>query len=382
MRERAGQDSGTGDDAEPSASTPVYLLYGDDLRVKDAARRLVDALCPADQQVFGLEEIESSHDTGDQAVATVRRVLLAVDTASFLGGRKLVWFRAGGFLESGKALRAAVVVPWLDRLTAHIREGLPAGHQLIVTCTGVDRRSAFYKACNDKGQAVAYTLPEKSWEIERYAGALVRSALAPAGMQMSAEALTAFIDAVGPDARTIRSEVEKLVLYVEGRKEIAVEDVRAITSPAREVEGWDLADRVGARDAPGALAVLRRLLQQKVDPILMVGGLESRFRDLAVFRDALDRGWLRFNGRETAWSRDSDAAAALAGLGEWNPSRMHPFRAGKLAEQARAFSAAEIARAASAITRTREQMAGGFSAADLLMEMLVLRIARRAPRAR
>lgn len=371
-----------GDDAEPSASTPVYLLYGDDLRVKDAARRLVDALCPADQQVFGLEEIESSHDTGDQAVATVRRVLLAVDTASFLGGRKLVWFRAGGFLESGKVLRASAVVPWLEKLTAHIREGLPAGHQLIVTCTGVDRRSAFYKACNDKGQAVAYTLPEKSWEIEKYAGGLVRAALAPAGMQMSADALAAFIDAVGPDARTLRSEVEKLVLYVAGRKEISIEDVRAVTSPSREVEGWDLADRVGARDAPGAMAVLRRLLQQKVEPIVMVGGLESRFRDLSIFRDALDRGWVRYNGREAAWSGDSEAAAALAGLGEWNPSRMHPFRAGRLAEQARGFSAPEIARASSAITRTREQMAGGFSAGDLLLEMLVLRIARRPPRSR
>lgn len=379
MKPRAAQDPGAEADAEPSASTPVYLLYGDDYRVKEAARRLVDALCPPDQQVFGLEEIDSSHDTADQAAATLRRVLMAVATASFLGGRKVVWYRAGGFFESPKVLRSAAATPWVEKLTEHLRQGLPEGHQLIVTGTGIDRRSAFFKVCNDKGDVVAYTLPEKSWEMERYAGALVRRALDPAGLRMRPEALTAFVDAVGPDARTIQSEVEKLVLYVTGRKEITVEDVRAITSPAREVEGWDLADRVGARDAPGALAVLRRLLQQKVEPILMVGGLESRFRELSIFRDALDRGWVRFNGREAAWTGGPEMAAALAGLGEWNPSRMHPFRAGKLVEQARGFSAAELARASAAITRTREQMAGGFSAADLLIEMLVLRIARKRP---
>ncbi len=382
MRTRTEQDTGAGGDAEPSASTPVYLLYGDDFRVKEAARRLVDALCPPDQQVFGLEEIESSHDSADQAVSTIRRLLLAVDTASFLGGRKVVWYRAGGFFESPKMLRSTAVVPWIDQLTRHIREGLPPGHQLIVTCTGVDRRLAFYKACNDKGETVAYTLPEKSWELERYAGSLIRTALDPVGMRMGADALEAFVDAVGPDARTIQSEVDKLILYAIGRKDITIEDVRAVTSPAREVEGWDLADRVGARDAPGALAVLRRLLQQKVEPIVMVGGLESRFRDLAIFREALDRGWLRYNGREAAWTGGPEVAAALAGLGEWNPSRMHPFRAGKLAEQARAYTAAEIARASAAITRTREQMAGGFSAADLLMEMLVLRIARKPAKPR
>lgn len=382
MKARSGQDPETGADAKPSAATPVYLLYGDDFRVKEAARRLVDALCPPDQQVFGMEEIDSSHDTADQAAGTLRRVLMAVATASFLGGRKVVWYRAGGFFESGKMLRAVAVAPWVEKLTDHLRQGLPDGHQLIVTCTGIDRRSAFFKACNDRGDVVAYTLPEKSWEMERYAGALVRAALAPSGLAIGADALTAFVDAVGPDARTIQSEAEKLVLYVSGRREITIEDVRAITSPAREVEGWDLADRVGARDAPGALVVLRRLLQQKVEPILMIGGLESRLRELSIFRDALDRGWVRLNGREAAWTGAPEATAALAGLGEWNPSRMHPFRAGKLVEQAKSFSAAELARASAAVTRTREQMAGGFSAADLLLEMLVLRIARKPPRTR
>jgi len=382
MKPRAGQDPGTEADATPSASTPVYLLYGDDFRVKEAARRRVDVLCLPDQQVFGLEEIDSSHDTVDQAVGSLRRVLMGVATASFLGGRKVVWYRAGGFFESAKVLRSTAVAPWVEKLTDHLRAGLPDGHQLIVTCTGIDRRSAFFKACNDKGDVVAYTLPEKSWEMERYAGGLVRRALDPAALRMDADALTAFVDAVGPDARTIQSEVEKLILYVSGRKEITVEDVRAITSPAREVEGWDLADRVGARDAPGALVVLRRLLQQKVEPMLMIGGLESRFRELSIFRDALDRGWVRLNGREAAWTGGPEMSAALAGLGEWNPSRMHPFRAGQPVDQARGFSAAELARAATAVTRTREQMAGGFSDAELLLEMLVLRIARKPPRGR
>ena len=369
-------------DVEASASTPVYLLYGDDFRVKEAARRLVDALCPPDRQVFGLEEVESAHEGGEQAVTTLRRVLVAVDTSGFLDGQKVIWFRAGSFFQAPRVVRSPAVAQWLDQLTDQIRRGLPSGHQLVVTCSGIDRRSAFYKACNEKGQAVAYTLPEKAWEMDRYAEDLARTAFRTAGLQTGPGALEAFIDTVGPDARTIHSEVEKLALYATGRGTVTVEDVRAVTSPAREVEGWDLADRVGERDAPGALVVLRRLLQQKMEPIQLIGGLESRFRELAVFREGLDRGWLRFDGRNAHWSSDPACATALAGLGEWNPARMHPFRAGRLASQARGFSARELLQAGTAITRAREQMVGGFSAADLLLELLVLRVAARSARSR
>lgn len=372
-----GRRSETVEEAKASTSTPVYLLYGDDFRVKQAARKLVDALCSPDEQVFGLEEIESSFDTVDQAVDTLRKLLLAVDTAGFLGGRKVVWFRADGLFGESRLLKKPAVAQWTDQLVERIRSGLPEGRQLVVTAEGIDRRSALYKAFNDAGEAVGYTLPQKSWEVVKYAEERAGAAFREAGLRADRRAVDVFVDMIGPDARTIQSEVDKLALFTAGREAVTVDDVRAVTSPAREIEAWDLADRIGERDATGALQTLRLLLRQKVEPIFLVGGLESRIRDLSIYRDGLDRGWLSVDDRGAEWSGDPECSVALAGLGPWNPAGTHPYRAGLLARQARKYSAIELARAAAAITRAREQMVGGFSAADLLLEFLVLRITRK-----
>ena len=372
---------GEGAEVKPQPTTSVYLFYGEDeYLVGTNGRRIIDGLCPAGDRVFGVEEVNGQAETVDAAAVALRQCLVAVRTVGFFGGRKVVWFRDVRFLKNAVILGNKAVRAWLDELTGMIKAGLPQGHQLVITASGVDGRSAFFKACDAAGTAVAFTLPERSYKALEQAAGRAAEAFRAAGLSTAPGTMECFIDRTGPDTRTIHAEVEKLAVYLGERKEVRPADVLDITSPSRESEGWDLADRVGARDLPGALEVLRRLLQQKEEPIGLIAGLESRFRDLTLLREALDRGWVRTGGWELGWAESIDANEALSGLGDWDPRKMSPYRAKLLLAQAQKFEPRELARAGTEITKVREQMVGGFSSPDLLLELLVIKLTAPRPR--
>ena len=73
--------------------------------------------------------------------------------------------------------------------------------------------------------------------------------------------------------------------------------MREIASPSRESAAWDLAERVAGRDLRGAMDVFRHLMFQREEPIWLINLVEARFREMAVLRDARERGWVRPAGR-------------------------------------------------------------------------------------
>ncbi len=367
--------------SEAGAGPSVVLLFGDGYRVEQAARRWMATWCPPEESVWGAEEVSLEGDGEDQIVAALRAVLIAVETAPMFGDRKAVWFRAGAALQSPRLGRGGAE-PWMQKLVARIRDGLPAGHHLLITGAAIGRRSSLYRAVHECGEVGDYSLPEKPWERQREVRRLIEQELESAGIVMEPEGLEVLVDRLGADGHLVHGEIEKLALYLGDRRTATAADVREIVSVTREVEGWDLADWIGARRPAAAMAVLRRLLDQRAEPIQIIGGIESRLRDLGVLRMALDRGWLRRTDRGAVWTDSAEAAAAMEGLGDWDPRNMHPYRLGRLAEQAENFTAAELARAGEATTRARERMVGGFSSPELLLELLVLQIARPARRAR
>lgn len=359
----------------------VYLVYGtDEYLVSDAARRIVAALCPEEERVFGLEEVPGEAATIEEAVRALRQCLVAVRTVGFFGGRKTVWFRNVDFLKNTVLTGSKAVQPWLAELVALIRGGLPEGHRLLVTAPEVDGRSALVRACREAGEVQEYSVATKAYQRIGAARAQAQAFFTEAGLRLEGGALDVFLDRVGADTRIVASEVEKLRLYVGARKTVTPADVRAVASPHRVSEGWDLADAVGARDPAAALALVRQLLFQRVDWVVLMGGLEGRFRDLAVFRDCLDRGWVRMSGRQAQWRAEGEAEALLGALGARDPRSYHPYRAGRLVEQADRFTAPEIEGRRRLILETRERMVSGTTAPEVLLEFLVLRLAGRGGR--
>ncbi len=374
-------------DTVPSGARrpPFHLVFGgDEYRVNAKAREIVDALCPAADQAFGLETIEARVSNAEEASTAIRRCIEGLQTVGLLGGQKVVWLRDVSFLGENVSVSAAEgLKERVEDLTGLIKAGLPSGQALVISVQKIDKRSALFKACQASGELHEFAVPEKSHEIEASARACAVQALAEAGVSAGRDALELFLQRVGPDTRQIVQEAAKLAVYVGGRKDVRAEDVEAIVSPTREFAGWDLADAVGLRDLPRALHLLRQLVFQGESAVGLLILLESRFRDIVMLRECLDRKWLRYGDTrgylKAEWLPSPESDAALSALPK-DPRKMHPYRTARLAQQAGRYTMREALRAQRLTVAAHEAyLSGSGSTKDLGLEFLLFRLAGARP---
>lgn len=365
----------------------VYLIGGDDeYMVTAKTREVIEKLVPAEQQVLGLEIIDGRTDNSDESMRCLRQCLEGLQTLGFLGGSKVIWLRDADFLAPGPKGRSKDMQLLIDALVEVVGQGMPPGQKLVITMAKLDARSALYKACARCGEVLEFSLSEKAWEACRQAVDVAVHAFKRAGIGIGREAAQALVERVGYDTRGVTNEVQKLLLYIGKRREVVIGDVLAVVPAVRETAAWDLADAVGERDLSKGLRVLRQLMFQKEAPIGLAAGLEKRVALLIVLRTALDRGWMHLQkkgswGAQLAWATLPPAAdKVLDSLGKDDPRSLHPFRAGKLAEQAERFSLQELLKARELAARAREQMVTTGIPPFLVLELLLAAVLGRRAR--
>jgi DNA polymerase-3 subunit delta len=140
------------------------------------------------------------------------------------------------------------------------------------------------------------------------------------GVAIEPEAAQVLAELAGEDAEGADQELAKLRDYVDGERPIRVADVELLTSFHGQPDVFAMVDALGKRDARTALDRLQRLLQEE-DPHYAFVMVIRQFRLLLRAREALDAG-----------------KNPLQALG------VHPFVAGKVAEQARNFRLSDLER--------------------------------------
>jgi DNA polymerase-3 subunit delta len=107
---------------------------------------------------------------------------------------------------------------------------------------------------------------------------------------MTPAAVDLLISAVGNDLPQLAAELDKLSSYTHGAP-IDEEAVSAIVGVRRGETLGDLLDRVLARDAAGALAIVDHVLAQpKTNAVVVVMALTTQMLAVAWARAARDRG--------------------------------------------------------------------------------------------
>jgi DNA polymerase-3 subunit delta len=274
----------------------------------------------------------------------------------------------------------------LGGLVGDLKAGLPEGHVLVITAPAIDRRGGLYRACTAAGEVYDFVPPEKSGPAMRHALQVASSAFESRGMRADPSVVQAFVDRVGTDGRQMANEAEKLSVYLGPNRHPTCADVDRLVPPSREIPAWDLADAFGRRDLARALEVLRQLLFQRQSAIGIIVGIQTRIRDLVLYREALQFGWLRpvSNGGRSAglqWSGvPEDMARCFEQWGAKDPRRVHPYRASLLAEQARGFTADELRTCRhAALDAHRRLVSTGPEDRFVLEGFLIQSLARRRP---
>jgi DNA polymerase-3 subunit delta len=194
---------------------------------------------------------------------------------------------------------------------------------LIVRAPKLDRKRKLHKALAEAGVCLVFRAPAGGAEFKAFAAEMTAMAKAR-GVRLTEEAAGLLLDVIGPDLNRIASELDKLSMWLGPEpgpaSSVDAATLRELIAGSELLTGWELADAVTERNAAGAIAAARRLLDSGKEPIVILGGLASRARSLLrakalteagvplktvidgarawYFRDALAKGLTRYTMTE------------------------------------------------------------------------------------
>lgn len=375
--------------ARSEESTPLLLICGDDdYGVKQRARQVFGAWCEA---AGGMdhETVDGTADNADHVQRVLRQVREALQTLPFFGGAKVVWLKDCNFLGEDRVSEGKVVLQALSDFAGELQQFGWEKVRLLISAGKVDRRRGFYKTAQAVGAVEFHAglADDKDW-VHR-AEAFVRGEFGRHGQSIEPAALVQFVSSVGPNLRGLAAEVEKLSLYVDGRKQITAADVSAVVVAARQAEAFALAEAVGDRDLPRALKKLEEeLWQVKLSPersaIGLALGLVSKVRLLLLAKELVRLKHLPANAD---YSRLKVALTQLPeGLlpedKKFNPAAMHPFPVSKALNQSANYSVDELRTAMEILLTANLRLVSSSLDQDLVLQEAIVRIIGEARRSR
>jgi DNA polymerase-3 subunit delta len=184
---------------------------------------------------------------------------------SLFGGHRLVVVT--GVQEAAGAL--------VDALTGYTKDPDP-DLTLVVVHAGGKRNEALIKTFTSAGAAVD-DCPKITSAGDR--AAFVRNEIRTFGGRITADALTALVEAVGNDLRQLSAAAGQLVSDFGGT--IDAEAVARFHRGQAEVTGFTVAERVLVGDRAGSLEMLRWALQHGVAHVLIADAIADGIRTAA-----------------------------------------------------------------------------------------------------
>ena len=255
--------------SNPPKGLMIALVYGPDAGlVQERAEKLLKSVVPDLTDPFNVSDLSEATVLEDPA-----RLADEAAAISMMGGRRVVRLRG-----AGNDL-ADIVESFLDD---------PKGDALVVIEAGdLAKTGALRKLFDDhKSAAAIQCYPDSVRDL----GDVVRDALRAEGISIQPDALEDAVSRLGSDRGVTRREIEKLVLYMHGQKQVALEDVRAIMGDEAEARSESACDAAGSGDLAGLDRELERLWASDTQPAQVLRSAMGHFQKLLQARESAARG--------------------------------------------------------------------------------------------
>lgn len=241
---------------------------------------------------------------------TLAALRAACDALPFLSSVRLVLVDGFFSAKPDKAVQQAVLdylptLPGTVRLVFMEPEKLADNHRAVKLARDAEN-----------GYEKAFERP-KEQELGRWISGRVRDK----GGQIATRAAHMLAENVGSELAVLDQEIEKLVTY-KGAELIQPNDVALLSPYVAEANIFDLVDALGTRNGARAAYLLQQKLNEGVDPFYLFAMFVRQFRMLLLAKESAESGLT------------APAIARVVGL--------HPYVAGKVTQQARSFSLAQL----------------------------------------
>jgi len=369
----------------PSAKASVLLVCGDDdFGVKERAREVFRQWSA---EIGGMdhETIDATVSNSGEALNALSKLRAALQTLPFFGSGKAIWLKSCNFMGEERAAEAQAVTENLADLAQELKTFSWQNVRLLVSAGKVDKRKTFYKTLEKIGSVevfAGWSAEDRDWAQQ--AESLASRALGELGKEISDEALARLVAYTGPHPRALRSEIEKLSLYVGARSSVETADVEAIVTRHKSARAFALGDALGDRDLPRVLRCLdEELWEVRRDPqhneIGLLYGLISKVRSLIMVREMLAQKWLRpekdFSRFKGQLSRIP--AEALPEDKKFNPLAINPYVLFRALGQAPNYTQTELIAAMDLLLECNRQLVSRSLDPALVLQQALVRILSR-----
>ena len=253
----------------PPKGLAVALVYGPDAGlVQERAEKLLKSVVPDLTDPFNVADLSEATLLADPA-----RLADEAAAISMMGGRRVVRVRGAGN-------------DLADLLESFLDD--PKGDALVVIEAGdLAKTGALRKIFDDhKTAAAVQCYPDSVRDL----GDVVRDALRAQGLAIAPDALEDAVSRLGSDRGVTRREIEKLVLYMHGQKQVTLEDVRAVMGDEAEARSESACDAAGSGDLAKLDRELERLWASDTQPAQVLRSALGHFQKLVQARESSARG--------------------------------------------------------------------------------------------
>lgn len=244
---------------------PAYLLHGDEeLLLSEALEAIRTATLGKGPASFNLTSYQG-------AAANIRSLVEVAMTLPMMGPRRLIVLRDAHQVKDAE----------LAKLKAYLEK--PSPTTTVVALAERQKGSSGLKGMFNKGGLVLELRSLYESELPTFIQAEVRrlkKTVAPEGVRYLEEM-------VGGNLREIRSELQKVSLFVGDRSAITVKDLEQVISDVSLDSLFEFAGAVGQGDIKESLLQLEKLTTSGQKPIVILAQLQRHFRQLAQAREQL-----------------------------------------------------------------------------------------------
>lgn len=256
---------------------PVYLLFGRETYLRDLAAKTIADLVLADSSLREFNEIEHSlkdskieyalSDAEQLPMMAARRIVKITDVVVSANSNK----------DNLKEEDEAVLNRYLSR---------PAETSvLIFIAEEFDKRRKIAKLLLDNSMAVEFEAL-KDFDLRKWSLDKAREL----NVEIEENAINHLIGLVGNDVRKITFEIEKLAVAALPDKLITFELIESLVPNSREISNFDLTDQLLANNKSKALLILKKILDDGAEPLMLLGLIANNFHRLFLAKELMNQG--------------------------------------------------------------------------------------------
>jgi DNA polymerase-3 subunit delta len=256
---------------------PVYLLFGGETYLRDLAAKTITDLALDNSPLREFNEIEHSlseskiqyalSDAEQLPMAFPRRLVKITNVIVSANGKK----------DNLKEEDEEVLARYLAR---------PAETSVVIfVADELDKRRKISKLLLEKCLAVEF---EQLKDDELIVWA--KTKLKDQNTEVDEKAVRLLVGLVGNNLRRLTNEIEKLIVAAFPDSLITYDLVDALIPNSRELSNFDLTDYLISKNKKQALQILKKILDDGAEPLMLLGLIASNFHRLFLAKELMRQG--------------------------------------------------------------------------------------------